>query len=105
MSTAHRQFQEETAAYLTDFMSRGGAQCIGSLACALDDGPVDPSSAPVQKARELGYQLVYAVTTQEQYPEQLKELGAWREFIRGSLVMEPDRMPSIHRYWEEKGWL
>ncbi len=105
ISTAGGSGHDETAAYLEQLLVRLGAQCVGKVACTLEDGPVDPGSTPAREAAELGGRLVEAITAREEFPEQVMEIDSRRSYFRELIVKRRDHWPWEYRYWQEKGWL
>ena len=103
VATAGGSGHDDTAAYLEQFLQRVGVQCVGKLACALEDGPVEADV--VRQARELGSQLVEAITARKEFPEQLRETESRRAYFRELMIRRKDRWPWEYRYWQEKGWL
>lgn len=96
---------EETAAYMEQLLMRLGAQCVGKVACPLQDGPVEPASGPAREAAQLGAHLVEAITAKKTFPEQMKVIESLRGYFRELMVQRQDRWPWEYRYWQEKGWL
>lgn len=84
---------------------RLAAQCVGKLACTLEDGPVDPDSQSARAARELGGQLVEGIAAKKEFPEQLREIESRRAYFREVILKRQERWPWEYRYWQEKGWL
>lgn len=105
IATAGGSGHEDTAAYMEQLLFRLGAQSAGTVACTLQDGPVEPGSAPALEAGELGVRLVEAITARKVFPEQVKEIEARRAYFRQLMVRRQDQWPWEYRYWQEKGWL
>lgn len=105
ITTAGGSGQDETAAYLEQLLMRLGTQCVGKVACTLEDGPVEPGSAPAREAVELGVRLVEAITAKEVFPEQVQEIESRRRYFLELMVKRRDHWPWEYHYWQEKGWL
>ena len=99
--TAGGSGHEETADYLEDFLQRVGVQCVGRLACALEDGPVEDGDL-LRQAAELGRELAEAIAEQKQFPEQVRRIDARRAYFRELMEERKDRWPWEYRYWREK---
>lgn len=105
IATAGGAGQEETASYMEQLLARLGAQCVGKVACTLEDGPVEPGSAPALEAAELGLSLVEAIRAKKVFADQVREMESRRGYFRELMVKRQEHWPWEYRYWREKGWL
>ncbi len=105
VSTAGGSGQDETADYMESLLNRMGVQCVGRIACTLDDGPVPTGSDVMQRARELGRSLARAIEEKKEFPEQLQRLSQLRLYFCNIMIKRKERWDWEYRYWQEKGWL
>ena len=105
VATAGGSGHEETVDYLEQFLQRVGVQCVGKVACALEDGPVADGADLLQEAQELGRLLAEAITGQKEFLDQIREIETRRAYFREVMQKRGERWPWEYRYWQEKGWL
>ena len=105
VTTAGGSGQDETADYMESLLNRMGVQCVGRIACTLDDGPVPSGSDVMQRAGELGRSLARAIEEKEEFPEQIQRLSQLRQYFCNIMIKRKERWDWEYRYWQEKGWL
>jgi multimeric flavodoxin WrbA len=105
VTTAGGSGQDETADYMESLLNRMGVQCVGRIACTLDDGPVPTGSDVMQRAGELGRSLARAIEEKEEFPEQIQRLSQLRQYFCNIMIKRKERWDWEYRYWQEKGWL
>jgi multimeric flavodoxin WrbA len=105
VTTAGGSGQDETADYMESLLNRMGVQCVGRIACTLDDGPVPTGSDVMQRAGELGRSLARAIEEKKEFPEQIQRLSQLRQYFCNIMIKRKERWDWEYRYWQEKGWL
>ena len=105
VATAGGSGQVETANYLHLLLNRLGVQCVGRIACTLDDGPVAGGSLIMQQADKLGLDLVRAIVEKHQFPDQIQTIEGMRQYFRSIMIKHKGRWDWEYRYWQDKGWL
>jgi len=104
-ATAGGSGQAETADFMETLLNRTGAQCVGRIACTLEDGLIPSASDVLEQARNLGLSLVRAIEEKEAFPAQLKKIELMRSYFREIMIKRKDRWDFEYRYWQQKGWL
>lgn len=105
VATAGGTGQVETADYLEALLNRTGTQCVGRMACTLDDGLIPDGSPLIREARELGQGLVEAIGERKDFPDQIRVLTQMRTYFCNVMEKRKKRWDWEYRYWQEKGWL
>ena len=105
VTTAGGSGQDETADYMESLLNRMGVQCVGRIACTLDDGPVPTGSDVMKRAGDLGRSLARAIEEKKEFPEQLQRLSHLRQYFCNIMIKRKERWDWEYRYWQEKGWL
>jgi multimeric flavodoxin WrbA len=89
---------------MDNFMVQCGGFTIGGTGCAMSEGP-SAMEAAVEKAHEMGKDLVEAINEKRQYPEQEAVQKAWRARFKHVLLANKERWTHNCDYWMEKGWI
>ncbi|MGO9147496.1 MAG: flavodoxin family protein [Desulfomonilia bacterium] len=105
VATAGGSGQVETADYMESLLNRMGVQCVGRVACTLDDGLVPAESDVMRRSRELGQTLVSAISEKKDFPEQLHTLSQLRQYFCNIMIKRKERWDWEYKYWQGKGWL
>ncbi|HOT95466.1 MAG TPA: flavodoxin family protein [Methanoregulaceae archaeon] len=90
--------------YLNGVLNDLGAQTVGGVGVALGADPGRLNGAMVQ-GEALGRDLVEAIATKRQYPDQVPSLEAARDYFR--MLVTANRETWSHEYevWAARGWL
>ncbi|HVN70967.1 MAG TPA: flavodoxin family protein [Desulfomonilia bacterium] len=105
VATAGGTGQVETADYQESLLNRMGVQCVGRVACALDDGLIPEGADVMEQALELGRTLAAAIEEKREFPAQIETLSRLRNYFCMIMEKRKDRWDWEYRYWQEKGWL
>ncbi|MCL6561160.1 MAG: flavodoxin family protein [Firmicutes bacterium] len=106
VATAGGTGQVETAGYLEYVLKRTGMQCVGRLACRIEeDGLLAAGSPLLEEARDLGRALAEAIREKRVYPDQEKEREQVLEYFRHVMQKRREKWSWEYGYWREKGWL
>ena len=105
VTTAGGSGQDETADYMESLLNRMGVQCVGRIACTLDDGPVPTGSDVMKRAGDLGRSLARAIEEKKEFPEQIQRLSQLRQYFCNIMIKRKERWDWEYRYWQERGWL
>jgi len=98
---------KKASKYMADTAWAMGLSKVGSLeAFAWDKGTIGKDLKSIERAKKLGKKLTHAIKGEKSYPFQkiLRDLTIKRLF-KNFIPQDPSRMPIIHDYWKEKGWL
>jgi multimeric flavodoxin WrbA len=105
VATAGGIGQVETADYMETLLNRMGVQCVGRVACTLDDGVIPGGSDIIRQARDLGRSLVVAIKEKKDFPDQIHILNQMRTYFCNIMLKRKERWDWEYTYWQEKGWL
>lgn len=106
VATAGGDGQVQTTDYMSFMLLQLGAQTTGRLAVTLDeDGPVPADSPLLAQARQVGADLVGAITEKPEYPEQRQAQEGIRAYFCDVVNRRRDRWAAEYEYFKQQGWL
>lgn len=103
VATAGGQAYDEVLDYLSRIIVGFGASYVGGAGGA----PAIPGSmeSAEKKARDLGVDLVRAITERRRYPEQDRVHEEMKSRFKALVSMNRDVWTHEYEYWKSKGWL
>ena len=106
VATAGGNGQIQTTDYLEFVIKQTGMQCVGRLACCIeDDGLLEAGFPLFKEAKELGHTLARAIREKKVYEDQMKEKEQLMEYFRYIMNKHREEWSWEYDYWKEKGWL
>lgn len=106
VATAGGSEEQAVADYANHFLQVCGALTVGTaVAKAAGVGALQDQQAALQRAEDLGRDLVAAIRERREYPEQAAAHALFAERMKQLVVHMAEHAPFQYEYWEKRGWL
>ncbi len=106
VATAGGGYEMETAEFQNRFLQSCGARTVGSVgALAAGLRALRDQEAAVDRAQNLGADLVAAITERRPYPEQEPAHEHLFAIMKNLVSATADNYPAQYAHWKRMGWL
>lgn len=106
VATAGGSGEQEVAEFQNSFLRHCGARTVGIAAArAAGVGALMDQEAALERAANLGKDLVAAIREKRQHPEQDKAHTEFSERMRQLVLRMAEKYPFQYEHWEKLGWL
>ncbi|MCD1295268.1 iron-sulfur protein [Methanocella sp. CWC-04] len=95
---------DSTAEFMNDFMNMSGAFTIGCVSVAMPQIPGNMEEA-CKKSRDMGVDLIDAIKTGRQFPEQKARQKAFIDVFKYAVMNFKEEWASEYEYFVKKGWI
>jgi multimeric flavodoxin WrbA len=89
---------------MNDFMKESGATVIGGVGHLMNRGP-SAMDAALERAHNMGKDLVEAIREKRVYPEKVTERAAWKQRFAKTIKVNEQGWSHNYEYWVKRGWI